>query len=423
MASYTSGVYIIGRPENERWKNIVKYAIVLIPAIICFTLINKYALNLPSQDDYDAILGFLIKYKNATGWDKLTVCLSQHNEHRILSSRIIYLLYDSLAGGINFRGIIFIGNIQLLIVFIIVVEFIKKALPKYWVLASLVMSLCLFDPNNWENIDSAMGSVQNYGIIFLFCTSLFFYNLPGKLFIMPALLLQVLCIYSSGNGIIGAGFIALSTLLLRDRWKIVAAVSSLLIFSPLYFFKYNYPLHPAEPIHFAGVLRYFFHLAGAHVYFETMTPAIVAGVVLLLVFFVFLPVTKGLQVRREAIPFICISGFVLASMATISLFRSNLGGPPYCSRYLIYPHFLFAITFIFLLMRLQRNIIIWPLSIIFVFCMIRTYQTNKAGGIFGLEFQSGQLKSNDYYYPDKNAGKVTADKACELKIYCIGKNR
>jgi len=412
---------ILKIPENNPYLNALKYLFIFIPAIVYFSLVNKYALNIPSQDDYDAILGFLSKFETAHGLERMYLLISQHNEHRILSSRIVYVLYYHIFGNINFRSIIFIGNTQLFLVFIFAVIFIKKCLPGQWVIASFFTSLCLFDPNGWENADFAMGSMQNYGIIMLFTASLYFYSLSGRKYLFAGILLQLLCIYSSGNGIIAAGVIVFFNFLIKDRLKIIFSLIILLVFSPLYFVSYRYPA--PQPHNYYKIIMYFFHLVCAHIYFYDAQLAIISGVILLVVFATLLPVNKKLQIRPQMIPFVCISAFLLASMGTISIFRSNEPGPAYCSRYLVYPHFVFAVTYIFLLITLQGKKIMWPLAISISLLMLPVYNMNMWGGIHGLEFLSRNLKSTDYYYPDKNGAKIIAEKACSLNIYCIEKNR
>jgi hypothetical protein len=417
---YFSGAY--SKLTDGRSFPGIKYLFIFSPAIIYFFIVSKYALNLPSQDDYDAILGFLIKYDTAHGWEKLFLLFSQHNEHRILSSRLLYILYDRIFGSINFRSIIFIGNAQLLLLFIITIGFIKKSLPHYWVIASFITGLCLFDPNGWENADFAMGSMQNYGVILLFAASLYFYSLDNKKWLAPAAVFQVVCIYSSGNGIIAAGFLILATILLKDRVKVIMSITLFSIFSPLYFLDYRFPA-PHQSIGFSNTVIYFFHLVSSHIYYDYVFPSIITGIVLAVVFLLVLPVKKRLQVNAASIPLVCMAGFIWASMGTITLFRSNLAAPSYCSRYLIYPHFLFAITFVFLLIKLAEKKFTIPLIVVATLLLLHSYRIDVDGGLTGFTFLNKTLNSVDFYYPDSTGAKVIADKACELNIYCIEQHR
>ncbi len=48
--------------QNKKYINWLGYCLVLIPVVVYFNVINKYAVNLPYQDDYNAILEFLTKF-------------------------------------------------------------------------------------------------------------------------------------------------------------------------------------------------------------------------------------------------------------------------------------------------------------------------------------------------------------------------
>ena len=114
---------------------------------------------------------YLVRFKSTHGMDKFYMLFEQHNEHRLFFSRIIYILYKHLFGEINFIGLIYIGNSLLIIAFMMCVSFIKKWLPDHWFIASFVLSLCFFDLTDWGAITTAMGSMQNFGIFFLFISS------------------------------------------------------------------------------------------------------------------------------------------------------------------------------------------------------------------------------------------------------------
>src|SRR5205807_2536586 len=103
---------------------------IFFPAVIYFNTINKYAVNFPYQDDYNAILEFLCKFKQADIADKFWLLFSQHGQHRIFQARVIYVLYDSIMGKVNFRDLIFIGNLQLVVVYFVFIYFIRKAIPR-----------------------------------------------------------------------------------------------------------------------------------------------------------------------------------------------------------------------------------------------------------------------------------------------------
>ena len=408
--------------QNRSLLTLLKYMAVFLPVVIYFIAVNNYAVNIPSQDDYDAILNFLCAWKNAHGIDKFYLLFLQQSEHRILSSRIIYVVYDSIMGNINFRSLIFIGNIQLLLTFLIFISFIKKCLPRHWVLASFVAGLCFFDLNNWENADFAMASMQNYGVVFLFSASMFFYSRKGKWNLFAGLLFQAICTYSSGNGIVASALLAAFNILNGNRIHMYASSLAFIIFSPLYFLHYI-PVHEDHRIPaVATMITYFFRFASNHIYYGNNTLSAIAGVAILLILAFLLPVNKKLQPKEDTVPLVCLLGFVIVSMILASVFRAGFGDyiP---SRYLVYPHLLIAILFVFLLIRFKDKKIITPLAVLFTVIVLIAYNMNCRSGLKGFAKLKETLKSTDYYYPRKDAAKQAAEQSCRLKIYCIEQNR
>ncbi|MEO5892816.1 MAG: hypothetical protein ABIQ31_21380 [Ferruginibacter sp.] len=395
-------------------------ACVLIPPIFYFSIVNTYALNIPYSDDYDAILAFLNKFVSSGSTEKVALLFSQHNEHRILFSRIIFVLYYEAVGAISFRNLIFIGNIELAGVFIIIIYFIRKAIPGYWNIAAIILSLCLFDLSNFENSGSAMAGVQNYGVILLFLLGILFYSLKSNQYLVPAFLFQALIVFSSGNGMIGSLCMLFFTILLKDKPRIIISGACLIIFAPLYFLHYNKT--GTAPVNtLAEYSTYFIRHAGAVFNFKY---SFYLGICLLIILAVSLPVTKKLRLAENTAPFLSLLLFILISIAAIAYFRSSLKGINfYTSRYLVYPHLLAAIVFIFAYIKLRAEKIRLVISLAFIVAMVLVNVQNSRWGEMGLKIAYTRLTNYPFVYPDKERAKQLSDESCRLKIYCIEKHR
>ena len=400
--------------------SIIQYIVIFIPAIVYFAVVSRYAENIPSVDDFDAILAFMCRYKHAQGADKFFMLFEQMNEHRIFSSRVVYVLYDALAGGINFRNLIFIGNLELLLTFVILVAFIKKAIPRYWFVASLVAGITLFDLNNWENANFATGSIQNFGIIFLFSATMFFYNEKGKWQSALAVILHITCTFSSGNGLVASAFLLLFNIFNSNKLNIYLAIGVFLSCSPLYFLHYTRVAETTVIAPASHIIQYFFQFASNHIYYDNnnmlsvaVGVLIVGGVILLV------PLSRKLRIREGAAPLIFLLGFLLASMSLISTFRSNFGFyiP---SRYLLYPNMLLALLFIFILLKVSDKIA-KPIAIGFTLLLIVTYNMNFRGSIDQLKKLQTAIESPELDYPDKKRANTVLTESCELRIYCLRK--
>jgi hypothetical protein len=401
--------------------DLLKAGIVFLPILVYVLYVYIYAINIPRQDDFDAILDFLLSFRKANFSDKLALLFSQHNEHRIFSSRFVYAIYYSLSGSINFRHIILLNSMSLILIFTIITHFIRRSLTRDWYIGAFVLSLCIFDINNVENADFAMAGMQNYGVILLFISAIFFYSLKSRWYLIPAVLMQAMCIFSSGNGNIGAFFIVLFVLLSKDKFKIITALLAFAIFAPLYYYHYNHAVAIFFTLDMAKVVPFFLHVVGAHFSYSS---GIAAGIFLLVVLLVTLPFGKKLVIKNNALPLLCLLAFILASMAVMSVFRGNLPvEASYASRYFIYTHLLTSITFVFLLINLDGKKISMPILIVAVIILLGAYRNNYKDGSYGFRTFRNTLKTIDFDYPDKARAKSITDEACKENIYCIDKHK
>src|SRR6185436_11776985 len=76
-----------------------------------FFCLWRYSYNFPYFDDFEVILGFLNSFLT-TGHlsDKVHLLFEQHGEHRVVFDRAIALAEYWIAGKIDFRSLILIGN-------------------------------------------------------------------------------------------------------------------------------------------------------------------------------------------------------------------------------------------------------------------------------------------------------------------------
>lgn len=327
------------------------------------------------------------------------------------------MLYCSIFKTINFRYIIFTDAVFLVTIFLILLQIIKKLLPEIWLTIGFIFSICIFDIDGFENAYFAMAGMQNYGIILLFVGSLLSYSLENKKYIPLASALQIICIFSSGNGNVAAFFILVFTLLNKDRLKIIVATCSFLIFAPLYYLHYKQPDTNFFTLDPSKFLAYFFHSIGAHI---SYVRGIAAGIVILATFLLCLPINKKIKIQQNTLILLCISGFLFSSMGVMSIFRGNLPiNCSYASRYFIYSHLILAITITFLLLKINKH----ALRIKFLSCAILylmfIYAENYNEGKNAFEAQYALLKNTDFGYPDKVRAKQVTDESCKLGIYCI----
>ncbi len=413
--------------SNADKKNIftelLPYVWLLLPAFILFRTVITYSVNIPMLDDYDAILDFLSHFKTATTQERLSLLFAQHNEHRIVTSRILYLAYYTLAGNVNFETLLLINNLLLIPTFFIGTYFIKKFIPNHWYIPAFIFSLCLFDVSNYENSYFVMAGIQNYGVYMWFMLSLYFYSLQGNKHLWLPVLLQVLCIFSSGNGMIGALALTGYNILNGNKTKAIVAASTFILFSSLYFIGYEQPPTSHGIAATEDIIPFFLHEVGARFGYEQ---GILAGALILALLLVTFPATKKLKLHANAAPLCAMLSFALLSLAAAALYRAtNKMTDSYASRYFIHSGMITAILFCFIIHKVWLKKIFWPALSICIALIFYAYSYNYKYGISCFEREHYRKELLDYYYDEAHPGraKKIADRACSEGIYCLEEER
>lgn len=400
----------------------IKYLIVTFPVIIYFAFINKYALNLPHWDDYDAVLDFLNNYKTAGLSEKFRLLFAQHNEHRIFSSRLVYVLHKGLFGNINFKNIIYLNFGILVALYWVIVRNIKSILPRHWHLVAFVFSICLFDINNYENADFAMAGMQNYGIVLFFVLSMSLYASSSNIVLIGAILLQAVAVFSSGNGSVASALIVLFTILHGGKKQIVASVVTFLLITPLYYIGYSKPQAGFFTLDPTKFVPFFLHAYGAH-FGEHLGPLF--AILMLVVTAIVAPFSRSeggflFGFRRESAMLTCVVLFVLASVGVMSIFRGNLPiQAAYSSRYFIYSHLMVALLFFFFIYKYKGYRLSNNISVGLVLFLMFFFARNFNDGQKNFEGFYNNLKTVQFDYPDPARAKAITDRACDLNVYCI----
>ncbi len=394
---------------------------VLLPALPFLAVMSQHTVNIPIMDDYDAILGFITSWIKS-GWpDRLHLLFSQYNEHRLLYSRIIYVLYYSIFGDINFQNLIFFADLQLLAVAAISAWFIKRCVGgKFWYIVALVWTFCIFDTNTYEAASIAMYGMQNYGILLLFFASLFFFSREGKGNLIAGGLIEFIMIFSSGNGMIAAFFVVLLNLRQKDKLKKIVSIAVAAVCIPLYFVSYTKVVQPGQlPFNPGTVITYFIQETGAPVSFEN---SLISGLVILAILVgSFIAVFRS---NAKLWPILCILGFVLASMGTAALFRACMVGAQFqTSRYLIYPQLVIAVTFSLGWVWLETKNFRWPVVGIGLLAIVGIFGSNFNNGKAGFMRMEARAESLPYYHTNVPLAKSYSDAACEAGVYCIEMNK
>lgn len=403
-------------PGNEKCKE-MKYIVnswLLLPGLIFFCIIFADRPNVPVYDSYDAILGTVLDFKTLHGWDCFWALFKQHgdSEHRILLSRLFYIAYYEITGGINFTVISFIGDLQLVGIALGGLYFIRRATEKYWLGIGLFWMMFVFDLNTYNCTVVQMESVANYGVYFLLIAGLMCFD---KGWVWMGAILQALTIFSNGNGMISAVLVALFVFNGSEWYKMKFAALPLLLI-PFYFIG----LHPRPRVMDLGKsLTYFICNTGAPFSFDY---ALLWGLLILGLIACYFP-WKTFWKHHTLFPLLCIMAFSLISMALEAIFRGAEPGAQYqAGRYLFYPQLLIPITILLVIQKTKRVKAVFTIAIpvlLIAWCLNCEFSKNM------LAIEANRARDRPFYYPPDNipnAQKI-AKEACEIGIYCIDDNR
>lgn len=242
---------------------ILPLIVSLLPAAYYFQVIYQYALNIPHWDDYDAILKFVIDFtKTESIIEKIRLLFAQHNEHRIALVRISSLLMFYINGTINFKGIILLGNLFLLLITgVLFLSFQKESSKDLYYF--IPVSFFIFQLLNFENSVWAMATLQNFGVLTMALLSAYFLSKRSAKHFIFACVFAVAATFSSGNGmlIFMAGLLSLFLQGRTSKERIIWTLLAILSIG-LYFYSYTKPAHHPKiletlELHFESITGFF----------------------------------------------------------------------------------------------------------------------------------------------------------------------
>lgn len=176
--------------------NLILLTLLFFPVFTYFATTLYFSVNVPFWDDYDVFLW----YVNLPEQDKFFLLFAEHNEHRIAFSRAIGEIMRLTMGHLDFRILVFIGNLGLLLLLYLSYHlFFQKHKSLLWFLP---IPYILFFGFNWENATWATGALQNYWVLFFALTAVILFSKESYVTFFIALLFAVLATVTSGSGIL-----------------------------------------------------------------------------------------------------------------------------------------------------------------------------------------------------------------------------
>lgn len=308
----------------------------LIPVFFFFFIQNKFSVNAPYSDDWNAINGLVIRYFSAGDslFDKLSLIISQNNEHREGYLSMIAIIQFWIFGLINYRFFDLLGSISILGVLGIFYAYLIKFKKPRWII--LPISFILFNFLFYQNNYWAICALQNNTILFFVLISFYFLmDMQTTYQYALAIFFAILATFTSGNGMLV--FVAAWPLFKGSslKQKAIWLTTFILVILP-YYKGYVHPLHRGNIIDqiflFEPILKTFFVYLGSSLSilnFRSINALILSsfffGLFLTCVLLKFLKDHFKSMVYKRSINDFILSGliFILSTMLVYSIGRAN----------------------------------------------------------------------------------------------------
>lgn len=181
-----------------RWR-FVFFLVSIIPMFFVMLSVLVFSVNIPHWDDYVVFLKYVNSFVQTDSYiDRLFSLLRQHNEHRIVLSRVYALLCYDIFGRLNFRVLVLFGIIPwiaLYFVFLNNISFqgcqLKNTLP---------LALLFFSFSQWENFLWSTTSIQHYNMAVFAALSFFYASSTSASLQIASLIISSFGVFISGNG-------------------------------------------------------------------------------------------------------------------------------------------------------------------------------------------------------------------------------
>ena len=192
--------------------------VALAPVLLFYAIVWQQAVNVPLQDDYDALFEPVMALSHgpnslAKVWK---VYATQDDERRIIVDRFVAHMQYLLTGQLNFRTQILIGSLVLLLVLAVFMAwFWRSELPWVW---AVPIPFVLFNLQYYDAVFWPMIPLQHIGVYVWGLLAIWWLSRQTEGFFWLALLATTISVLSDVTGILLLPVGAL-LLLATQRWR------------------------------------------------------------------------------------------------------------------------------------------------------------------------------------------------------------
>lgn len=216
-----------------------------------YTVVFSFSSNFPISDDF-ALIEFLNEYSSTNGFcQKLMLFCNQHNEHRIATTKIVFLSYYKIFGTLNFTHLCLIGNLAILAIYFLLLQQLHNDTNTKTPFLLILFTTCmLFQYGSGESMIWAMASISNYYVLFFTLLSLVFLKKNKVPHFALAAIFAVLSSCTQGNGLAALIVGALYLFSQKRYYFFICWLLTTLVVFFFYFSNYTTPGHHSDPLYF-----------------------------------------------------------------------------------------------------------------------------------------------------------------------------
>lgn len=350
--------------STRRTDRLVAGAITLL-AVGFYFAVFRYAINVPQVDDFLYIDSVRRIITPGTPFSEvMRLLVEQHNDHRILLSRLLVLADYWVEGQVNYQTLTILGSLSIAGALWQVHRLFREAGLTSWLL--LPVALFLLQPSYQEDVWWVLCLLQHTLTLWLM---LLVFRLLSRLQTsaqLGALALGGLVMYSNSNGLfMWLAAVGLLGLARQWRWMLSWLVAGMLLIGLYFSINYNFIAKnslTAVAQHPAWILKSLVSFAGSAVYFDQrkwlLLPSqglvlAVGALVLLVITLSWLRLLSRFPrpISPALVPFLGL-GFVLVCSGVAAALARSDGSLMIIGRYQLYAVWCLIVVYVLLVMQL-----------------------------------------------------------------------
>lgn len=175
-------------------------AILILAVIGCyFSFLNQHAINVPFADDIFDVVKVVSDVLTADDRDSaIRVLYAQHNDHRTIASRLVYLGSYGVLGELDFRVLTFLANLALPLLVLFFYLVLRGHTARYLII--LPVALILFQLRAYGIMLWSMAAFAYFYVFLYGCYSLYFLHKVSPARFALAVLLAILATFTLASG-------------------------------------------------------------------------------------------------------------------------------------------------------------------------------------------------------------------------------